>query len=222
MNVAAPALPTGATSIPRNLVLPLLIAVAVIGVVGCGFVGLAPSRLVSGRPVMLWNAAGAGFVAGLTACAAILLAIGFAAPRRALASLAAAVAGTTVILVIAAAGDAAAILSVGAPPAARVSLGAGFWIALCCAGLALIDGLQRSEAAAVTRLIAAALAAGALIVLAEMGMFDALSLAREYMTRREVFAAAVLRHAVLVAASVGPALLIGVPLGLRGVAQEAV
>jgi len=220
MNVAARALPTGATSIPRNIVLPLLVAAAVIGVVGCGFVGLAPNRLVSGRPVMLWNAAGAGFIAVLTACAATLLAVGFAAPRRALAYFAAAVAGTAIIIVIAAAGDAAAILSVGAPPATRISLGAGFWIVLSCAGLALIDALQRSDAAAVSRLIVAAVVAGAFVALARAGMFDALSLAREYTTRREVFAAAVLRHIVLVAASVGPALLIGVPLGLAALRRQ--
>jgi len=47
-----------------------------------------------------------------------------------------------------------------------------------------------------------------------MGTFDALSLAREYQTRRGVFGAALLRHVLLVAGSVGPALLIGLPLGI--------
>ncbi|HYM73691.1 MAG TPA: ABC transporter permease, partial [Stellaceae bacterium] len=50
--------------------------------------------------------------------------------------------------------------------------------------------------------------------LAATGAFDALSLAREYATRRDVFAAALIRHILLVAAAIGPALLIGVPLAL--------
>ena len=214
MNVAAPALPTRAASAPRNLVLPLLVAAAAIAAVSCGFVGLAPNRLVSGQPVMLWDAAGPGFAAALAACGGALLMLRFAAPKRGLGYLAATIAGATLVIVLAGAGHAAALLSAGAPPAARVSLGAGFWIVLGCAALALIDALQRSEAAVASQLIAAALVAGASIVLAKAGIFDALSLAHEYATRRDVFAASVARHVVLVAASVGPALLIGVPLGL--------
>ena len=214
MNIAAPALPTRAVSVPRNLVLPLLVAAAAIGAVGCGFVGLAPNRLVSGRPVMLWDAAGPGFTAALAASGAGLLALGFTPPKRSLAYVAATIASAMLVIALAGAGHAAALLSAGAPPAARVSLGAGFWIVLGCAALAVIDALQRSEAAVAGQLIAAALIGGAFIALAKAGTFDALSLAHEYATRREVFAASVGRHIVLVAASVGPALLIGVPLGL--------
>ncbi len=51
-------------------------------------------------------------------------------------------------------------------------------------------------------------------IMAHAGMFEALSLAREYRTREESFAAALVRHIELVAASVGPAVLIGLPLGV--------
>ena len=54
--------------------------------------------------------------------------------------------------------------------------------------------------------------------MAEAGLFDALSLAREYRTREASFAAALMRHVELVAASVGAALLIGFPLGVAAVA----
>ena len=214
MNIAAPALPTRAVSAPRNLVLPLLVAAAATGALSCGFVGLAPNRLVSGGPVMLWDAAGPGFTSALAACGAVLLVLGFGPSRRSLAYVAATAAGAMLVIVLAGAGHAAMLLAAGSPPAARVSLGAGFWIVFGCTALALIDALQRSEAAVASQLFAAALVAGAFIALAEAGMFDALSLAHEYTTRRDVFAAAVGRHIVLVAASVGPALLIGVPLGL--------
>jgi len=57
------------------------------------------------------------------------------------------------------------------------------------------------------------------LALAFFGWFDALSLAREYASRHQVFAAALTRHIVLVAGAVGPALAIGFPLGI-GVAKS--
>ena len=56
-----------------------------------------------------------------------------------------------------------------------------------------------------------------ILSLAAVGTFDALSIAREYATRRQLFAAAVLRHVALVAWSVGPAIAIGFPLGVAAV-----
>ncbi|HJU17763.1 MAG TPA: ABC transporter permease, partial [Stellaceae bacterium] len=55
---------------------------------------------------------------------------------------------------------------------------------------------------------------GGAALLAFAGVFDALSLAQEYASRQGVFAAALVRHIALVAGSVGPALLVGLPLGL--------
>jgi osmoprotectant transport system permease protein len=220
MSAAAPALPTHAVRMPRNLVLPMLVAAATIGAVSCGFVDLAPNRLVSGQPEMLWETAGVGFTAALAACGATLLTLALAAPTRARAYVAAAIAGLSLIITLATAGDAATVLATGAPPAARVALGAGFWIVLSCAALALIDALQRAEAGAATQLAAAALVVTGTIALAKAGTFDALSLAREFASRRDVFAAALTRHVVLVAAAVGPAVLIGLPLGLAALRRE--
>jgi osmoprotectant transport system permease protein len=47
-----------------------------------------------------------------------------------------------------------------------------------------------------------------------LGTFDALSIAREYESRRQVFADALVRHLSLVGASVGAAVAIGFPLGV--------
>ncbi len=58
---------------------------------------------------------------------------------------------------------------------------------------------------------------GGIAALAIGGTFDALSIAREYATRRHLFAEALVRHLALVAGSVGPALAIGFPLGLAAV-----
>ena len=223
MTVAAvPVLPSRAATVPRNRVLPVLVIAAAIAGLACGFVSVAPNRLVSGQPVMLWNAAGAEFTAALGVCGAILFATGFAAPRRGLAYLAAAIAGAALMIALAAAGHAAATLAAAAPPAARVSLGAGFWIVFACAAFALVDALQRAAAGAVIQLLAATTVAGALLALAETGAFDALSLAQEYATRRDGFTAAIARHIVLVAASVGPALLIGMSLGVLTLRRKRV
>jgi osmoprotectant transport system permease protein len=200
--------------LPRDPVLVALVAIAVLAVAGCGFVLLAPNRLVSGQPIALWHAAPATFLVGLAAAGAFLLAAGFGPPRRALHYLNAAVAGAALIAVLAAAGQAATSLAAGASGLARIALGAGFWVVFACAALALIDALRRAEAGTSVQLLAAAIAAAAFIFLAEAGIFDALSLVREYATRRDVFAAALIRHVVLVAAAVGPALLIGMPLAL--------
>ena len=214
MTAATPAITQRAMWLPPNRVLPILMIAAAAGVIGCGFVDLAPNRLLSGRPIMLWEVAQPGYTAALAACAAMLFAAGFVRPRRSAAYAAALIAGAALLTALAAAGDAGARIAAHASPAARVGLGAGFWVAFGCAALALVDALQRARAGSTVQLLAAVLVVGGFIVLAETGSFDALSLAHEYATRREAFAAAVLRHVVLVAASVGPALLIGVPLGL--------
>jgi osmoprotectant transport system permease protein len=98
-----------------------------------------------------------------------------------------------------------------------VSLGAGFWVVIGAAGLAVLDGLQRARAGIAAQLITALVIAAGFAAMAEAGMFDTLSLAREYHTRQGLFAGALTRHIVLVAAAIGPAVLIGFPLGVAAV-----
>jgi osmoprotectant transport system permease protein len=214
MSVAGVAARPAIRLFPRNQVLPLLVAIAVIAGTSAGFVALAPNRLVSGHPIMLWQAAPAPLSLGLVVAGIFLFAAGFAPSRRALHYLTAAVSGAALFMTLAGTGSAAAAVTVGAPGLARVSLGAGFWTIAACAALALVDALRRAEAGAPMQLLVVALAAAGFVAMAKAGMFDALSLAREYATRGDVFAAALVRHIVLVAAAVGPAVAIGVPLAL--------
>jgi osmoprotectant transport system permease protein len=145
---------------------------------------------------------------------ALLLAAALAPARPALHRTAAGVAAALFLLLLAAAGQAAAALTPSAPGLARVSLGAAFWVMLGAAGLAIIDGLQRARASVGAQLATAVVIAGGFAIMAVSGLFDGLSLAREYHTRQAAFASAMVRHIVLVAASLGPALLIGFPLGV--------
>src|SRR6202011_4432657 len=62
--------------------------------------------------------------------------------------------------------------------------------------------------------LAGAAVIGAVGLLVFSGALDSLAILREYAGRREVFAAAVVRHALIVAAALLPAVLLGVPLGV--------
>jgi osmoprotectant transport system permease protein len=197
-----------------NQVSATLVVVGTAAVLTTGFVVLAANRLVSGRPVALWEAAPPALTCALALFAAALLGLSLMRPRLWVRRAAVLVASLLVIAIPAAAGRAATGLAVGAPALASVSLGAAFWLSIACAALALVDALRRTEAGATTQLLTVALIIAALVAMAEAGLFDALSLAREYASRREAFAMTTLRHLALVAGAIGPALLIGVPLAL--------
>jgi osmoprotectant transport system permease protein len=200
-----------------NHVLSVLVVVAAVAVATLGFVTVAPNRLMSGRPLALWLAADPRLSIAIALFGALLLGAALVPSRRALHFTAAAIAATLLLLVLAAAGQSAATLMTSASPATRVSLGAGFWVVIGAAGLTVLDGLQRARAGIVAQLVTALVIAAGFAAMAEAGMFDALSLAREYHTRQDLFAGALTRHIVLVAAAIGPAVLIGFPLGVAAV-----
>ena len=198
----------------RNQVLLTLVSTSVAAVALSGFVGYAPNRLVSGRPISLWQAAGLPVTTAMVLIAALLLGLCFAAPSRSLHYAEASLAAALLLVVLVAAGAAASKLAPGVKPAGRISLGAAFWVIASCAALAVADALQRLDAGPAARvLVVAAIGAGA-AALAMAGTFDTLSIAREDAIRRQVFADALLRHIALVAGSVGPAIAIGFPLGV--------
>ncbi len=207
---------------PHDPVLPVLVAVGALAVLTMGFVSVAPNRLLSGRPVKLFAAADIRLGAAIVAGAAILVATSMTPASRVLRWTVAGLAGALFLLVLGAAGNAAVSLAAGAPPLARISLGAAFWIMLGATALALVDALQRIGTGPAGRLAVIGAIAGAAALMAHAGVFDALSLAREYRTRHDLFAAALVRHIVLVAAAVGPAVLIGVPLGIAAARRPRV
>jgi osmoprotectant transport system permease protein len=198
----------------HNRVVPVLVITAAAAASGCGFVTLAPNRLVSGVPIGLFAAADPRLSGAIVLLGAILLAIAAAPLSLALERTAAVTASVLALVVLRAAGQAAAGLAETAPPLSRVSLGTGFWVLLGASGLAVIDAVQRSRSGYPARAAVAALLLAGFLVMAQAGDFDRLSLAREYAVRQPMFAAALLRHVVLVGAAVVPALLIGFPLGL--------
>jgi osmoprotectant transport system permease protein len=219
---AAPAISRERELRPHNLVLPVLFAASAAAVLTSGFVASAPNRLRSGHPVGLFAAADGRLGTAIAVVGLVLLAASVVPPARTLYRAAAVLAGALFLLVLAAAGNAAASLAIGAPSLARISLGTGFWILLSAAGLAVVDALQRAGAGPGERLAAVAALVAAVGLMAHAGLFDALSLAREYQAHRDLFAASLLRHIALVAGAVAPAVLIGVPLGIAAVRRARV
>jgi osmoprotectant transport system permease protein len=198
----------------RNQVLFILVIASAAAVAVSGFVGYAPNRLVSGKPIALWEAVSGASTAGVALLGGMLLAACFTSPGKPRHAAQGSLAALLLLLVLAAAGQAADSLALGAKPAVRISLGAAFWTLAACAALAVVDGLQRLGAGPAARVLAvAAIGAGA-VGLALAGTFDALSIAREYASRRQLFTDALLRHIALVAGSVAPAIVIGLPLGV--------
>ncbi|HEX4615194.1 MAG TPA: ABC transporter permease [Stellaceae bacterium] len=198
----------------RNQVLLVLVIVAMAAVALSGFVGEAPNRLVSGRPVPLWAAAGALPTAGIAVLGAALSAACLTRPSSALHCAVAVFAAALLLVALAAAGHAASLLSQSASPASRISLGPAFWVLAACAALAVGDALQRLGAGIIAQLVTVAGIASGMLLMAASGTFDALSLAKEYEIHRLVFADAMARHMTLVGASVGTAAAIGFPLGV--------
>jgi osmoprotectant transport system permease protein len=211
------AAPTPCRTLPLRVRDPVLLVLAIVAALALargGFVGEAPNRLLSGRPIALPAAAGVPFSAGLAGLLALLFLAAFLRPGSALHRAVAIIAGLLLLLALAALGAGARHLAAGVPAAVRLSPGAGFWVLAGVAVLALVDALQRLDAGPGLRLLAAAVLCAGAALLAFGGDFAALSLAQEYASRQQAFAAALMRHVALVAGAVGPALLLGLPLGL--------
>lgn len=201
------------TLAPRNPVLFLLALVAIIAGAAGTFVAIAPNRLVSGAPITLWQADGAtGFL--LVACAAALFCLSFFAIRRGVMIVVLVLALAALLLLIFDAAAYATVAMIVRTPAARVSLGAGFWIIAFCLAMMAIDALQRLSAGVLLRASVLVIGAAAIATLAASGWLDGLSLAREYAAHRAEFGAELGRHCQLVLAAVVLAVVIGAPLGV--------
>jgi osmoprotectant transport system permease protein len=180
----------------------------VIGAVyGLGWLAVAPNRLLPGQPVPATAALGpaAHLLAGLAAAAelAALRGKGRLFPfLLLLAAIATALLGT---------GAGADALLQGRGPAARVMLGAGFWLALSALTVLVFEHAR--EVARPAKALAAIGLGATLAVAAAFGLFDRLSLVVEYRARMPAVHAALEQHLVLALGALGLALVIAVPLG---------
>lgn len=196
-----------------NRVLSVLAAAMAAAAAILPFLAFAPNRLLSGRPIPLTAVLELPW-ALLVLPGVVLALLAFARPTRPIvaAQVACAVLAAAGLLWLA--GHHAAVLAASAPPAARTSFGSGFWVMEAACLLAALDGMRRLEPGLPARIAGVGGAVLLLCLPLMLGQLDQLSILKEYANRRELFADAVIRHAVIVAAALLPTLLVGVPLGV--------
>ena len=204
----------------QHRVLAVLVLAGLAAAFGLAFLKQAPNRLVSGTGVGLLTLLAGAHLAVLLPAMALAVAVFLRPSRR----VHAAVALAAVLLLVgwvALAGSAAAQMAQTATPLARTSLGGGFWVLCMLTALAAADAAQRLQLPPIGR---AGLVAAVLLPIGALlgsGALDALSLLKEYDNRQDVFAAAGWRHLQIVASTLIPTLLIGVPLGLLAFRRAA-
>jgi osmoprotectant transport system permease protein len=175
------------------------------------FVVWKANRILPGDPRSLFDVlpASAALAFYLVMGAVALVALCVAGVRLRL--LAALLGVVCVSLAVAAASDA---LTPPGNPVVRVSPGAGFWIVLIATGLLATDAITRLRPGPGLRVLwLAAFALVACLALAS-GLFDHLSIMREYAVNATRFAREARQHVLLALGSLTAAIIVGLPLGI--------
>ncbi len=178
-----------------------------------GFFSSAPNRLAKAQALSLWQAPPLAAAAVLVALAVLTAAI-FLSESRARCIVTLAGAALLLLASLYAAGRFATLLTLPDRPAARQSLGLTFWALFAVAVFAALSTLQRPRMGLVGQISYPILLSLAVLLMALFGLIDDLSLVKEFISHRAVFADELVRHIVLVATALLFALLIGVPLTL--------
>ncbi|SCY20899.1 ABC transporter permease [Microvirga guangxiensis] len=97
---------------------------------------------------------------------------------------------------------------------ARVSPSLGFWLLTLSFSLLAIDALARLRLGPYGRLVALAVGVSALALLLFSGIWDSLSILKEYHTRADTFWREARQHLLLAFGSMAAACIIGIPLGI--------
>jgi len=190
----------------------LLLAVIALAAGALPFVNFAPNRLVSGEGRALWQVWSFS-PALLLLPLGLLLGLTLVRGRWALAV-------TLVVCellfagLVWSAGLAASHLATAESPLARTAVGSGLWLWLALCLLPCSDAIRRLSPQPIWRWLLQVqiwiLPLGPLF----SGELHSLSLLKEYANREDIFNAALAQHLTLLAGTLVPALLIGVPLGL--------
>jgi osmoprotectant transport system permease protein len=198
----------------RNWILLLATLAATVAVAALGFLSYAPNRIVPGAGRSLHEVAGGGIVTVLAVVALGLVLLCFLPQRRPVLLIAAVNLLIALGVLLFSAGYGATILAASGVPAGRTSLGPAFWLSLAAIGLALIDVTEQARLSALGRSLLIGAAMAILTGMAWSGLFDNLSLAREYHARTDAFALEFRRHLTLVVLSAAISGFIGLPLGV--------
>lgn len=196
----------------HNRVVLLLLAGLIAALTCLSFINFAPNRLVSGQPYGLWQLSGLP-IYWLIIPLLALFAAAFL-PRSGVAAWSGLVgAEATFLLLLWMLISAAQALAQQASPIARISPGGGWWLALCFSLLICSEACKRITHRVVLRWLLMAQVWLVPLIMLFSGAFDGLALLKEYASRQQVFNDALLRHMVLLVATLIPGLIISLPLG---------
>lgn len=175
------------------------------------FATFRANRIVSGEAL--------GFFAALpreasVPGAALLAAAGLVALLRAPPSLRLAAGGAALAALAVLIGLVPAFLVPEGGGLARVAPGSGFWILVFAFAILTADSAAKRALGPLARLALAALAAVAIALILGSGLWDGLSVMREYATHSDSFWREAAAHVELALSSLAAAILAGVPLGI--------
>ena len=197
----------------HNRVLLLLVALQLLALGLLPFLSYAPNRLVSGQPLALWSLlSGVSWL--LLLPLALLLVLVFLRPQRLTLLLVVVFSELLLTLLVALSGHQAALLAQQGSPLARTTFGSGLWLAAALCLLMAAEALARLVRRPLWRLLLNAQMWLPVVALLLLGQLDQLALIREYSNRQEVFDQALARHLLLLAGTLLPAVIIGLPLGV--------
>ncbi|MFC3947559.1 ABC transporter permease [Serratia entomophila] len=197
----------------NNRVLLTLFILLLLAAFGLPFLSYAPNRLLSGKSISLISLLH-GPALWLLLPMAALAVLSLLAPLRRRALLTALAACALLALTFWLSGHAAGRLAQEGSPLARTSWGSGCWLMMALSLLIAADAMARITASHLWRILGNALVVLPVVALLLSHQLDTLSLLKEYHNRQEVFDAALLQHLSILLATLVPALLIGVPLGV--------
>lgn len=205
--------PTALSSGRRPMLDRLGVLLALLLAIGAAlpFATLRANRIVPGEPLVLFDA--------LPPAAAALLALGLALAAAAALfrtslrlKLVAALSTTALLLVML--GLSATHLTPEGQPYARVAPGAGFWVLLFALALFVTDAATRLRPSPLLRLVGLLFLAAFLAGLLLSGIWNDLSVLKEYAGRAGAFWQEARTHLVLALGSVAIATVLGVPIGI--------
>lgn len=199
---------------PEGSVDRLALGLAAVACASLGFlpfVEVRASRIASGHGHRLLDAVPLAVALPLLAAVVVCVALATRTTWRRTA-LVASLAGLGVLL--AGAGWVAAILTPEGNRVLRVSLGSGFWVCVLAVGLLATSGLARARLVPLARVLLLGAALGCAALALRVGLFDHLSILREYAVNETSFGREARTHVVLAFGSLAAALVVGLPLGM--------
>ncbi|SPZ65297.1 Putative osmoprotectant uptake system permease protein yehY [Serratia quinivorans] len=197
----------------KNRVLLTLLILLLLAAFGLPFLSYAPNRLLSGKSISLISLLH-GPALWLLVPMLVLAVLSLLAPVRRNALLTALTASVLLALTFWLSGHAAQQLASEGSRLARTSWGSGCWLILALSLLMAADALTRVTVSHLWRILGNLLVVLPALVLLFSHQLDQLSLLKEYYNRQDVFDAALLQHLTILLATLVPALVIGIPLGV--------